>query len=461
VIAGAGAGAYRFISTYRALNFTDEIHVFSKEKDAFYNRVLLPEYVNETLGWDRLQKFQAGEFEDLQVRLSLDNEITSINRAQKYVVDRHGQKHNYDKLIIATGSRANVPKDAPVHLPGVFTMRTRHDADRLRTFLKPEASVLIIGGGLLGLELAASLAEIDLNVSILQLGSRLMERQIDNLSGQLLLEFVEEKDIQVFLNDQVQSIDRSRTGQGLTAQLRSGRTLELDAIVYAVGTRPNIEFAQEAGVETARGVIVNDYLQTNDPDIFAVGEIAEHNGKTLGITAAAEKQADIAARFINGDVQSRYDGAVPMNILKFHDLSLCSIGIADIPVDGQGYDEILFIDKSMRYYKKCIIKDDRLVGAVMIGDKSEFAEFKALIENNIELSERRMQLLRSGKGAEPVKGKLVCSCNQVGKGNLQACIDRGCKSLNELCQATGAGLGCGSCKPEIQQILNEQVMLKV
>jgi ferredoxin-nitrate reductase len=460
VVAGAGAGAYRFISTYRALNFTDEIHVFSKEKDAFYNRVLLPEYVNETLEWEKLQKFQTGEFEDMNVRLSLDNEITAVNRTEKYVVDRHGKKHAYDKLIIATGSRANVPKDAPVHLPGVFTMRTRQDADRLRACLKPEAHVLIIGGGLLGLELAASLAEIDMHVMILHLGSRLMARQIDNLSGQLLLDFVEEKDIQVFLNDQVESINRSRSDRGLSARLRSGRLLDVDAIVYAVGTKPNIEIAQEAGIETASGVIVNDYLQTSDPDIFAVGEIAEHNGKTMGITSAAEKQADIAARFINGDVQSRYDGAVPMNILKFHDLSLCSIGISEIPANGQGYDEILFIDKSMRYYKKCIVRDDRLVGAVMIGDKSEFAEFKALIESNIELSERRMQLLRSGKKAEPVVGKLVCSCNQVGKGNLVACMEGGCNSLNELCKATGAGLGCGSCKPEIQMILKEW-MVKV
>ena len=205
-------------------------------------------------------------------------------------------------------------------------------------------------------------------------------------------------------------------------------------------------------------MIVNDYLQTNDPDIFAVGEIAEHNGKTLGITSAAEKQADVAAKFINGDVQSRYLGAVPMNILKFTDLDLCSIGIAEPPVNSEGYDEILFIDKSKRYYKKCIIKDDRLVGAIMIGDKSEFAEFKTLIEDRIELSERRMQLLRSGKKAEPVIGKLVCSCNQVGKGNLQKLIEGGCSTLNELCQSSGAGLGCGSCKPEVQQILNENLV---
>jgi ferredoxin-nitrate reductase len=275
----------------------------------------------------------------------------------------------------------------------------------------------------------------------------------------LLLDFVDEKDINVYLNDQIQSIGRSiKKPEKLAAKLRSGKIIEADAVVYAVGTRPNIEFAQEAGLESARGMIVNDYLQTNDPDIFAVGEIAEHNGKTLGITSAAEKQADIAARFINGDLLTRYDGAVPMNILKFSDFDLCSIGIPNIPLNSEGYDEILFIDKSMRYYKKCIIKDDRLVGAIMIGDKSEFAEFKSLIENNIELSERRMQLLRSGKKAEPVIGKLVCSCNQVGKGNLQKLVDGGCNTLNELCQASGAGLGCGSCKPEVQQILNEKLV---
>jgi ferredoxin-nitrate reductase len=149
-----------------------------------------------------------------------------------------------------------------------------------------------------------------------------------------------------------------------------------------------------------------------------------------------------------------------MNILKFSNLDLCSIGIADIPVNSEGYDEILFIDKSMRYYKKCIVKDDRLVGAVLVGDKSEFAEFKTLIENQVELSERRMQLLRSGKKAEPVVGKLVCSCNQVGDGNLKKLIEGGCCTLQELCQTSGAGLGCGSCKPEIQRILRETEHVK-
>ncbi|HYG18333.1 MAG TPA: FAD-dependent oxidoreductase, partial [Ohtaekwangia sp.] len=460
IVVGAGAAAYRFLHTYRSLNQTDEIHVFSKEKDPFYNRVLLPEYVNSTLSWEMLQKFKAGEFESLNVSLHLENEIVMINRTQQFVVDSHGKKHMYDKLILATGSRANVPKEAPVHLPGVFTMRMKKDADELKKFLKNDGHIAIIGGGLLGLELAASLREMEVNISIIQLGSRLMERQIDNLGGQMLLDFVEEKNIRVFINDQVQSVGQALERQ-LSVKLRSGKELLVDALVYAVGTRPNIEFATEAGLETARGIVVNDHLQTSDPNIFAAGEIAEHRGTLLGITSAAEKQADILARFIYGDVQSTYEGAVPMNILKFSDLDFCSIGMAEVPVNSEGYDEILFIDQSMRYYKKCIVKGDRLVGAVLMGDKSEFIEFKALIEDQIELSDRRMQLLRSGKSAAPVLGKLVCSCNHVGAGNLEKLVDEGCHTLHALCQASGAGLGCGSCKPELQRMLAEVDALKM
>jgi len=458
IIAGAGAASYRFLCAYRALNTTDEIHVFSKEKYPFYNRVLLPEYVNDSLTWEQLQKFQSDEFETMGVALELENEIKEINREDKFVIDRLGKRHDYDKLILATGTRAHIPSDAPLYLPGIFTMRTRHDADKLKDYLPPKGQVLIVGGGLLGLELAASLSDIHINVSILQLGSRLMERQIDNLGGELLLEFIEERNITVYMNDQMFSITSADKEGKLRAQLRSGRILEVDAIVYAVGTRPNIEFAQEAGLESARGIQVNDYMQTSDSNIFAIGEIAEHQGKMLGITAAAEKQADVLARYIHGDLQSLYDGAVPMNILKLSGLDLCSIGLAKVPVEDDGYDEILFIDKSKRYYKKCIIKDDRLVGAVLIGDKSEFAEFKSLIENKIELSERRMQLLRSGKKADPIVGKLICSCNQVGEGNLKKLIDGGCSTLNELCQNSGAGLGCGSCKPEIHRLLKENLV---
>lgn len=456
IVAGAGAAAYRFLNTFRSINRRDSITVISKEKHSFYNRVLLPEYVNGHLPWTKLEKFKDGDIEAIDVALFSENEIVSIDRSLKTVTDASGNQHAYDKLVLATGSRAYMPNDAPAHLRNVFSMRTRQDADGLKEYLIPGAHIVIIGGGLLGLELGTSLREIGVLVSIVQLGSRLMERQVDHMAGQMLRDFIDEKDITIYMNDQLVHADQREDDAKLKIELRSGRILTADALVYAVGTRPNIEFAQEAGIESARGILVNDWMQTNDPDIFAIGEIAEHKGKNLGITSAAEKQADVLARFLAGDLQSTYDGAVSMNILKMPGFDLCCIGIPEIPPNGDGYDEILFIDQSRRYYKKCIVKDDRLVGAILVGDKLEFAEFKNLIENRIELSEKRLQLLRSGKNAEPVIGKLVCSCNQVGEGNIAELISKGFRTLTALSEASGAGLGCGSCKPEVQQILREK-----
>ena len=145
-----------------------------------------------------------------------------------------------------------------------------------------------------------------------------------------------------------------------------------------------------------------------------------------------------------------------MNILKFEDLDLCSIGQINVPPNDDSYEEVIFSDMSERYYKKCIIHNDLLVGAILVGDKAEFAEFRSLIENRIELSDKRTELRDSSNKKEPVLGKLVCSCNNVGEGNLVAKIKGGCKDFRELCDTTGAGLGCGSCKPEVKAILNKQ-----
>jgi ferredoxin-nitrate reductase len=139
-----------------------------------------------------------------------------------------------------------------------------------------------------------------------------------------------------------------------------------------------------------------------------------------------------------------------------HGTQLCSLGTVEYP-DEPGYEEVVFIDKAKRYYKKCIIHNDRLIGAILIGDKSEFLEFRNLIEKKIELSEKRLQLLRSGKSAEPLIGKLVCSCNNVGEGNLVNKIKEGCIDHLQLCQLTGAGQGCGSCRPEVKKILEENL----
>ncbi len=466
VVIGAGAAAYRFIQSYREKNETDELHVFSKEMYPFYNRVLLPEYVNEELPWEALQKLKQGELEKLQVQLYANNGIATVNSQEKYVVDDLGIKHTYDLLVMATGSRAFVPNEVRIDLPGRFTMRERGDADKLKRYLyetglpADEQHVVIVGGGLLGLELAASLKKIDINISIIQRAPRLMERQLDAVASRLLAEDVSERGINLYFDNEVSTVfeDESRK-HSLLVNLKTGRTINCNAIVYAIGTRPNIELAKQANLDTRRGVLVNSYLKTSNPDIFALGEIAEFENSLFGITSAAEQQADIAANYILGDLGSIYNGSVLMNILKFENLDLCSIGMVNAPANDDSYEEIILMDVRKRFYKKCIVKNDTLKGAILMGDKNEFAEFKRLIEEEIELSEKRDELLRGAPNAQPLKGKLVCSCSQVGEGNIQDALRNGCSEFSKLCSETGAGLGCGSCKPEIKAIMEAELSL--
>jgi ferredoxin-nitrate reductase len=460
IVVGAGAAAFRFIQNYRENNEKDAIQVFSKEPNLFYNRVLLPEYVTEELTWEQLLKIKKAELSKLNVTAYPETSIVKIDQENKIVTDSNGEKHVFDKLILATGSRAFIPKEAQIDLPGRFTMRNKSDADRFKAYLEStnlppeEQHVAIVGGGLLGLELAAALKHKNIKVTIVQRSSRLMERQLDNVSSKLLALDVQERGIQIYFDNEVSTVFEDEETNELNITLKSGKLITAHAIVYAIGTQPNIEIAKENGLICRRGVRVNQHLQTSNPDIFAIGEIAEYNNQLFGITSAAEEQAGILANFIAGDISSSYNGSVLMNILKFNDLNLCSIGDIEVPENDDSYQEVIFTDISKRYYKKCIIKDDLLLGAVLMGDKNEFAEFKTMIESKIEMADKRDTLLRGASNSKPVLGKLVCSCSQVGEGNIKEAIEGGCVKFTELCNKTGAGLGCGSCKTEVRDILS-------
>ena len=470
VIIGAGSAGLGFINSYRQLNKTDEIHVFSKEIYPFYNRVMLPDYISGAQEWEQLVKLREDQFTEANIQVHKGLEIVSIDRKNKVIIDSEGQEHTYDRLVLGMGSRAFMPPSVP-KIPGIFNMRSRLDADSMKPFFKCSPGMLsreseentgndsqttfvphalIVGGGLLGLELAASLREINVNVTIVQRISRFMDRQLDQLGSDLLHEEIVNLGIDVYYNDEVAAFYGTDKFEGV--RLKSGRKIDAQVAVFAIGTSPNVEIARAAGLEVNRGVVVNDYLQTSDPDIFAAGEIAQWNGEMWGITAAAEQQADVIAKYIAGDWSSYYKGSLSVNIMKIQGVQLCSMGMIETPKSSD-YEEITFIDKAKRYYKKCIIHNDKLVGATLIGDKSEFLEFKDLIANGIELSDKRLELLRSGKKADPVMGKLVCSCNNVGEGNLKSCISGGCKDFSALCTQTGAGTGCGSCRPEVRAIL--------
>lgn len=451
IVVGAGAGAFGFVKSYRKLNPDDEITIFSKENFPFYNRVMLPDYISGELQWDQLVKMKDSEEPAYNIRMYRGISIEKVDRINKQVTDSRGLKFSYDILVLATGSRPATPKNIP-SLPGIFTMRSRTDADNFKKHLPAGGHVAVVGGGLLGLEMAAALREMDTRVTIIHRTSRFLNKQLDALGSQLLSDEMADQGCDIYYNDEVQLYyGRSRlTGIGL----RSGRKIDCDAMIIAIGTSPNIELAKNCGLDCKRGVIVNERMQTSDPDIYAVGEIAEHEGNLYGFTAAAEHQAEVVAKYMNGDVASYYKGTVLMNIIKIHGFDLCSIGMSECPADSN-YEEIVFIDKAKRYYKKCIIHEDKLVGAILIGDKSEFLEFRELIANKIELSEKRLQLLRSGNKADPVLGKLVCSCNNVGSGNINKKITEGCDNMKDLCTSTGAGTGCGSCRPEVKRLLDE------
>jgi ferredoxin-nitrate reductase len=258
----------------------------------------------------------------------------------------------------------------------------------------------------------------------------------------------------IYYNDEVQLFYGDRALSGV--RLKSGRYISCKVLIFGIGTQPNIEIAQQCGLACRRGVVVNERMETADPSIYAIGEIAEFKGQLFGITSAAEQQAGILSQYLQGDIAAFYEGSLLMNIIKIPGFDLCSLGMTE-RTDDKAYEEIIFIDKAKRYYKKCIIHRDRLVGAILIGDKNEFQEFKELIGGKLELSEKRLQLLRSGKKSEPVLGKLVCSCNNVGNENLKKAIAAGADTLDTLCSTTGAGTGCGSCKPEVQRLLESCV----
>jgi ferredoxin-nitrate reductase len=453
VIIGAGAGAFGFVRSYREINPDDEITIFSKEDFPFYNRVMLPDYISGEQRWEQLVKMTDEEEPGYKIKLLRGVSVEKIDREKKFVIDSRRNKTYYDVIIMATGSRAAIPRNVPA-MPGIFTMRSRTDADNFKNHIPANAHVVIVGGGLLGLEMAASLREIGVKITIVQRISRFLNRQLDPLGSQLLHEEMIDQGCDIYYDDEVQLYYGRNKLSGVG--LKSGTRINCDAMILAIGTTPNLELAKDCGLDCKRGVVVNARLQTSDPDIFAIGEIAEFEDTLYGITAAAEQQADVVAKYLNGDIASYYQGSVFMNIIKIHGFDLCSIGLPECP-DDQNYEEIVFIDKAKRYYKKCIIHQDRLVGTILIGDKSEFQEFKELIANKTELSEKRIQLLRSGNKAEPVIGKLVCSCNNVGDGNIKNKINEGCTDLKQLCASTGAGTGCGSCRPEVKRILDEMV----
>jgi ferredoxin-nitrate reductase len=451
VLIGGGAASLEFIHQYREKNKDDRIVIFGKEPHLFYNRILLPDYINDDKDWSSMLLSEEEELARLGVTFHCGVAIDKIDRDAQRVLDAKGNWHAYDKLLMATGSRPMVSLPVSKAQEGVFGLRTRHDADAIRSYVDAGDAVAIIGGGLLGLELAGSLSSMGVDVTILQRSSKLMRGQLDDLGSKLLHEEILDRGIKVIYDDQVSEIvSDGNLLKGVI--LKTGRVLKLKALFFAAGIRPNIELGVEAGLKSRKGLIVDHQMRTSDPNIYAMGEVAEHQGRLYGTTPAAQDQAKVVSAALLGDIGAAYEGSLSFNVLKIKDLELASIGQVQRS-EGDGIEEVTLIDEKVHYYKKCLIKNDRLVGAILIGNKSEFNSFKMLIESGVELGDQRASLLKGGEEEkEPPIGPVVCSCHNVGAGNLDKLMKEGCDSFDELCQKSCAGTGCGSCRPEVKRI---------
>lgn len=459
VIVGAGAAALEFIQAYREVNQKDELVLFGREPRGFYNRVLLPDYIVAERSWQDLVTLGAERLVRLGIDFRCGREVLGIDRASRQVLFAGGRE-TYDKLVLCTGSRPFIPPGTPMARPGLFSIRTREDAEAIIEWMTPGSHALVIGGGLLGIEMAAAFNLTGVDCTVIELGDRLMARQLDKTASALLKDELEDRGIEVICGDRVVEFEGEEMVTGVTTA--EGRHIRCDPVIVAVGTRPNIErFTGKAGngLVTNRGLVVDAHLRTSDLDVYALGEIAEFEGTLFGITRAAQEQGRIAAHHCAGDPWSIYRGSVLFNILKIHGRGVASAGLPEAPEGEAGYEEVSFLDRRRRIYKKCVIYRDRMVGCTFIGDTTEFTTFRDWIEQRLELDDLRDGLLQGGGAIpEPPKGRIVCSCNQIGEGNLRDAIHAGADTLETLCSQTRAGTGCGSCRPELQILLEREVM---
>jgi len=460
IIIGGGNSTYAFIKNYKTLAPDDEITVICKEENPLYNRILLPDLISGEKEFHELASASTEDINSWNINLLTSTAVLEILPESKKVRDSNGTLHSYNKLILATGSSAQIPKYIAEDTVGVFSLRAKNDADRIKGFFVPDSHALIVGGGLLGLELAVALKSLNVKVTILVRTNRLMSKQLDEVGCDILREEIQNRDIEILFNSEISKVNG--IGRVTTVELKDGTKLNPDGIVYAMGTSPNLHLTKNLNIEIGDGIKVNDFLQTNDPDIYAIGEVAEHTSGVYGTVLAAEEQAFVAASHIYGYKFQTYGGSLHSNLLKIPGLELVSLRLPGVPLEKltDEYEEIHFIDRKNRRYKKCIVKGDKLVAAILIGDKAEFIEYKNLISSGVELGEKRFQLLSGRVNAIAPKGAIVCSCNSVGKGNIEDEIKAGCKTLEMITTKTGAGGGCGSCRPEINRILKENLPIK-
>jgi len=389
VIVGGGLAGTMAAKTLRELDQDVEIEVFGDEPYPYYPRPNLIEYLAGRLTTEKLFAFPEGWAEKQRIGLRLGEKVVKVRPAAKTIETAAGASVRYDALLLATGARAAVPPIAGIARPGVFVLRTLDDAKKLIGHLGARKRAIVLGGGLLGLEIARAIRNREAEVTVVEFFDRLLPRQLDPAAAAILKAQFEAAGIRIRLSAAAKEVFGDDGVSGL--RFASGPDLEGDSVIVAAGIKPEIGPAVEAGLEVGKGIIVDDRLRTSAPGIFAAGDAAEHGGRIYGIIPAAFEQARTAAYAMLGRDKA-YPGTMPFNTLKVAGLYLTSVG--EIDTDEPGVESFVRSDPAAGLYKKIVVRDGRLIGAIWMGTKKGSSEISRLVAVKKSIAPLNEQLLK-------------------------------------------------------------------
>ena len=443
-----------------------DITIFNAEPRVNYDRIMLSPVLSGEKAFEDIVIHDDAWYAEHGITLHRGCPVERIDREAKVVHGANGVTAGYDRLLIATGSSPIIIPVPGHDLPGVVAYRDLDDVDAMLAAAEQGGNAVVIGGGLLGLEAAAGLKAQGMDVTVVHLAPTIMERQLDPAAAYLLQRDLERRGIRVLTRANTGEVIAKIDERGVRAggiRLEDGTTLQADIIVMAVGIRPSAVLATEAGLDVNRGIVVDDGMVTSDPAIMAVGECAEHRGMVYGLVAPLYEMAKVVAdRLLGGD--AAYGGSVVSTKLKVTGVSLFSAG--DF-AEGEEREDIVFRDATRGVYKRVVLEDNRVVGAVLYGDTADGGWFFDLIKRGEDVSDMRDTLVfgpayAGGAPLDPTAAVAaladsaeICGCNGVCKGTItEAITSKELGTLEAVRSVTKASASCGSCTGLVEQLLS-------
>lgn len=462
VIVGNGPVGIRAMTDIFARKRCTEIILYGEEAHYPYDRVKLSSWLVGELSLDEISNRYRRPFgSSLDERFG--QRVVSIDRKNKTVMDSRGKTTGYDNLILATGSHAYIPNIEGIHSAGVFTLRNINDANHLFARRNRSRHTVVLGGGLLGLEAAKSMQPANTRVTVVEHTDRLMANQLDTQAAAILRTTLESKGINFLIGDSLMRIIGEPRVTGVL--MRSGQELSCDTVIVAAGIRPNIELARDAGLAFGRGIKVDNHLLTTDPSIYAIGECAEHKEEVYGMVAPGFEQASAVANHLTGS-PGEYQGSVVASRLKVVGTPVFSvgpIGHTENPLDSTS---ITYHNKNSGQYRKLLFRHQKLVGAVAVGEWDQSVRVQSAIGMSARLHPWQKFRFKRGGNIWPENSTasvstwpdytVICQCNNVNKGTIASAIASGSNNVESIGQTCGAGRVCGSCKPQLQNLLGQQ-----